>query len=616
MRTKLKQWLALLIAQFGGDAAKRRRLARKKASQILSELTILRFVSKSRKGKVQKVRFEYPLLLTRDELWCPLDLRSRPAGITTEMFRDEAVVKSLEDRLHSAVRIDTLANGKLCYVVRLAGTSFPEVFGINAFKLPPEAPPLAFPVGITGEGEHSWVDLANLPHLLLVGSTGKGKSNFVHAMLCTWISRNSPNDIEIWLADHKGGAELNRYKSLMPVKGAPGIVRRFSYKPEDTIALLEAAQKEMEKRLELLRQADASDVDDYARQTGQYMRRIAIVIDEIFFLMLNKQKIDSQPGSNKRGFTISAWAEHLFAKIASAGRAPGVHLVIATQKTGKDVLTPMITANFESRIVFAMSDMYQSIYAIGNSDAVGLPKGRVIFRGEAGEMTEIQSPRIAPDQTRLLVNRIARYGPDGGLGRKDEATRFLAEAKLLLLIASERLGGDFARAKLLAQDGVRGVITQERFGEIATRLERDGVLDPGGPRKARRVSRGYLNRPHLLDTLYGDPPDQPATVDAVYEPQTEPNRGQTVVLDQPYGLQKQKNGLRRSDAVNNKDSEEEDTVYGLDKNADHVPSHDGTTGVPDLFLRALGRRNEEEEEGSEEAREDTEEDNEDGWFEG
>jgi hypothetical protein len=248
---------------------------------------------------------------------------------------------------------------------------------------------------------------------------------------------------------------------------------------------------------------DCSDLADYARNTGLYLRPLAIVIDEIFFLMLNKEKIDPEVGKKGGGMTISQWAEHLFAKIASAGRAAGVHLVIATQRTGKDVLTPLITANFETRAVFGMADMYQSIYVIGSADAVGLPKGRIIWRAEGGDMREIQAPMIKPDQTRLLIDRITRYGPDGGLGKADESKRFLEDAKLLLTVACEQFEGKFAINSLFQHERVKGVIRQDRVEEIARRLQKDGVLSAGGPKRARMVEKGFVGRPQLLDSIYG-----------------------------------------------------------------------------------------------------------------
>lgn len=502
-----------------GDQARRCKKAQQLATTLLHELDRLGFTRKVGTRKhvsYQRVKFEYPLVLTPEELWCPINLRKLPVGVRTDDLRDETVLHSLEDRLGAAVRFDYLRTGKFCYVIRLQGAAFPERFPIGAVTLPVEAPPLAFPLGIDGSGEQLWSDLAKLPHLLIVGPTGKGKSTFVHDILTTWISRNEPYDIELWLADHKGGVELNRYQELAAKRNKEGIIRRFTYKPEETIGMLQAALKEIDRRLDILRSNDCSDLGDLARMTGRYLRPIAIVIDEIFFLMLNKEKIDPEAGKGKKsGYTIRDWAEQLFAKIASAGRAPGVHLIIATQKTGKDVLTSLITANFETRAIFGVASMYESIYVLGNSAAVGLPKGRIIFRAEGGEMLEVQTPYISADQTRLIISRIARYGPDGGLGHADESRRLREDAKLLVNVACDYFQGAFAIRQIYQHDQIKGVVNKARVEEVGRILERDGVLESGGPRRARRVARAVFNRPELLDAMYGPQPG-----DAELRPET------------------------------------------------------------------------------------------------
>lgn len=475
------------------------------ATTIQHELGRLNMVARTKDGDVQRIHFDYPLLCTPDELWLPIDLQRLPLGIPSSRLRDDALLISLSDRCGSTVRLDTLPNNKIAFVVRLGGSTFPAVFSINSFDLPSDAPLLAFPLGLDGRGDQRWLDLARLPHLLGVGSTGKGKSVFVHNLVCTLISRNTADDIELWLADHKGGTELGRYKSLMGAKGRAGIVRRFSYEPETTIELLDQAFKEMQRRQTLLREADCADLDDYAQQTGQYLRRIVIVIDEIYHLMLNPTQLDPMPGAKgkTKATTIAKWAELLLSKIASLGRALGVHLCIFTQRSGKEVLTNLITANFESRVVFSQADMYQSIYVLGRDVARGLPKGRAVFRADDGELEMVQTPLITQSQIRLLVARIERFGPAGGLGDADASRRFLQDAKLLLQISCDHLGGSFGRAAMLRCEGVGGVFTRERFEEIAKRLERDGILVSGGPRRPRRIAPGFMNRVELLDTIYG-----------------------------------------------------------------------------------------------------------------
>src|SRR5690349_749707 len=111
--------------------------------------------------------------------------------------------------------------------------------------------------------------------------------------------------------------------------------------------------------------------------------------------------------------------------------------------------------------------MYQSIYVLGRAEAVGLPRGRAVFRSDDGALEMVQTPLITQSQVKLLVARIARYGPAGGLADADASQRFLKDAKMLLQISCDQLGGSFGRAAMLRQDGVAGVISRDRFEEIA-----------------------------------------------------------------------------------------------------------------------------------------------------
>ncbi len=482
-----------------GERAKRRRQANRIASLMLSEFSRLGFSRRSegtrkKKRKKKHIRWEYPLLMTHDEVWCPLDLKRLPYGVTTNMLRDEDVLQSLEDRCHVSIRVDYLANGKTCFVARLGGSKFPEKFSINAFKMPVDAPSLAFALGMNGDGEHSTGDLTDLKHLLVVGATGGGKTTFLHCLLYWLITRNSSQDLELWLIDMKNGAELGRYEALKASRLNPhGMVRHIAFEAKAAIDVLNLALQAIQQRNEEMRKHSASNIDDLAHLTGIRFPRIVVVIDEIVMLMLDKNKIGK--------YSTGSWAENLMTRIASLGRSAGVHLVISTQVIQKDVLTGMILANFENRICFSVADWRKSQLAIESSDADGLPVGRAILRRE-GQTSEYQTCLITPQQTRLELARIKREGPDGGLGQHDETARFVRDAKLLLSVACERMQGDFGRTKLLREDGVKGVISEQRFNEIAQRLERDGVLDPGRSNRSRRVARGYFGRPHLLDVLY------------------------------------------------------------------------------------------------------------------
>lgn len=505
----------------------RRREAERYARLILAELHRLGFsrtVGRGKHIKRMRVRFEEPLLMTRDDIWCPLNLAKLPTGVRTDELRDEAVMRSLEDRLNANVRIDYLANGKLCYVVRLGGSAWPATFSINAMQFPPDAPRLAFALGANRDGEHSIHDLDELHHLLVVGATGGGKSTFLHNLLYWLITRNSADTLELWLIDLKSGAELGRYDVLKGGRDRDGLVRHVATDAAGAIDVLNLALKEIQRRNVLMREHSASNLDDLARLTGQHLRPMVIVIDEIAQLMLDRNKIGS--------YSTGSWAQNLITKLAALGRSAGCHIIIATQMIQKDVLTGLILANFESRIAFSVADWRKSQLAIESSEADGLPVGRAILRHE-GQISEYQTPLITPQQIRLEVERIRRHGPSGGLGEHDEQARFVRDAKLVLDVASQQFAGEVSRRKLLAVEAVSSAINKSRLEEICVRLERDGVLEAGRGNRPRRVARGYFARPHLLDVLYShDAATNHAAVSGL-DPETPPLAQQDAQNDNP-----------------------------------------------------------------------------------
>ncbi|NJO83348.1 MAG: hypothetical protein HC828_11355 [Blastochloris sp.] len=512
--------------------------------------------------------------MSHDELWCPVDLRRLPQGIKTDDLRDESVIRSIEDRVNAAVRIDYLANGKLCYVVRMRGSKFPEVFSINSFKMQPDAPALAFPLGLNHEGDHRYGDITDVKHLLLIGATGGGKTTFIHAMLYNLITRNSDQDLELWLIDLKAGAELGRYAALKSSKLNPrGIVRHMAYEPESAIDTLNLGLKEIQRRNGLMRQHSASNLDDLMHITGMQLRRIVMVVDEIAILMLNRNRIGKH--------SVGSWAENLMTQIASLGRSAGVHLVIATQMIQKEVLSGMILANFENRIAFSVADWRKSQLAIETSEADGLPVGRMIFRRE-GKTAEYQTCLITPQQTRLEIERIRRHGPTGGLGHQEESNKFIRDAKLLLAVSCERLNGEFSRSKLLQEENIKGVISIHSFNEIARRLEQDGVLEAGKSRQGRRVTRGYFNRPQLLDILY-QLNNEPET--AISEPAISTRSANAPEV---RGSEDLSSAVGHQNGQNQDSDSDRFAVRSLDDSPTCPPEpEDADFPIPDSFKRAL-----------------------------
>jgi hypothetical protein len=506
-----------LVLRFGGESARRRRRAQRLASQLLSELSRLGFTrrvvagtTKRRRAKRQRIIFEQPLLMTTDELWCPVNLSKLPTGVRTDDLRDESVIRSLMDRTDCSVRIDYLANGKFCFVVRHGGAQFPEVFNANKIEYAPELSQLALPAGVNADGEQIFIDLDDCIHLLVAGATGGGKTTLQHVALTTLINRNTADDLELWLIDLKQ-TEFNLYRPLMPKKGE-GIVKAIAVEPEEAIDLLDRALKEINRRNGLMVQHNATNLADLSQSVGLKLRKIVIFIDEFAQLTLNTSKLGKQ--------SIGKIAENYLTRIAALGRSAGVRIVISTQMVNSQVVSSLIRANFENRIAFSTADWRQSQLVVESSEADGLPKGRAVMRIK-GAVSMVQTALITARQVRIEVERVAQFGPDGAWGEDLELARFVKDAKLLIGAACQQYEGAMARSKILALEGVRGVVSYDRFNEVCQRLERDGVLEPARSNKPRKVAKGFFNRPALIDNLYG-------LVDA--EPTTEPT------TEQPAGL--------------------------------------------------------------------------------
>lgn len=540
-----------LLARMGGELATRRRRAQRAARLLISELVRLGFsrkiVTGHRRGKVrhQRIRFEEPLLMTADELWCPIDHASIPTGRTTDELRDESVLRSLTDRTDCAVRIDYLANGKMCYVVRYGGAAFPDTFSINGVEFPENAPSLSIPAGVNADGDQTFIDLDDVVHLLIAGATGNGKTVFVHAALTSLINRNTAEDLELWLVDLKQ-TEFSLYRSLWSKRG-DGIVQMLAVEPEDAIDLLDRAQKEIDRRNALMVSFGCNSLEDLNRSAGVRLRKVVIVIDEFAQLTLNTTRLGKQ--------SIGKIAENRITRVASLGRSAGFRIIIATQMVQSAVVSSLIRANFENRVAFSTADWRQSQLIVESSEADGLPKGRAVLKVKGGTQM-VQTALISGRQVKIEVERVAKFGPDGAWGEQEELARFARDAKLIISAACQHLAGELARSKLLALDGVRGVISQDRFNEVCARLERDGVLEPGGPRRPRRVARAFFNRGGLLDTLYG------RTVE------------QTVIPADDYGLPVASVTPAHQGAEYADEPVQADTVYGLKEKPVHGPELD------------------------------------------
>ncbi|MCB9437362.1 MAG: DNA translocase FtsK 4TM domain-containing protein [Anaerolineales bacterium] len=224
--------------------------------------------------------------------------------------------------------------------------------------------PLAVPLGRDVSGEPIVIDLATMPHLLIAGTTGSGKSICLRSMLASLVMSNSPDEVRLVVLDPK-------MVELVQFNGLPHLIGPVETDTERIIGVLRWATREMDRRYKLLEVEKARNITAYnellgRRRRHEHMPYIVIVVDEIGDLMMMR------PDETEKMLT----------RLAQKARAAGMHLVVATQRPSVDVITGLIKANFPARISFAVAagvDSRVILDTVGAETLVG--KGDMLFLG-------------------------------------------------------------------------------------------------------------------------------------------------------------------------------------------------------------------------------------------
>jgi S-DNA-T family DNA segregation ATPase FtsK/SpoIIIE len=216
------------------------------------------------------------------------------------------------------------------------------------------ASPLGIALGRDVSGEPIAADLSKMPHLLVAGTTGSGKSVLISAIAICLMMNNSPADLRLIMLDPKM-VELVRFNGL------PHLIGKVETELERITASLRWVVGEMQHRYKLLEQERARDLDGYnrkveKREDGERLPRIVVLIDELADLMMN----------------TAEHTESTLVRLAQMARAVGIHLVVATQRPSTDVVTGLIKANFPARISFAVASGIDSRVILDTAGAESL----------------------------------------------------------------------------------------------------------------------------------------------------------------------------------------------------------------------------------------------------
>lgn len=253
------------------------------------------------------------------------------------------------------------------------------------------------PLGLDVAGNPKVADIAKMPHVLIAGQTGSGKSVCVNSWISTLLFRASPEEVRMIMVDPKR-VELSQYN------GIPHLLTPVIVEPDKVVSALKWAVGEMERRYKTFTEVGAKNIESYNNMAGfQSMPYIVIVIDELAEIML---------------FSPSEVEDNI-CRIAQMARAVGIHLVLATQRPSVNVITGLIKANIPTRMAFAVSSMMDSRVILDSPGAEKLlGRGDMLYiPPELAKPVRVQGCFISDKETGKLIDflkgqKIVEYNND------------------------------------------------------------------------------------------------------------------------------------------------------------------------------------------------------------
>ncbi len=322
---------------------------------------------------------------------------------------------------------------------------------------------LAIPLGLDVGGNSRIADIAKMPHVLIAGQTGSGKSVCVNSWICTLLFRASPDEVKLILVDPKR-------VELTPYNGIPHLLTPVIVEPEKVVSALKWTVAEMERRYKMFTEVGAKNIEGFNELAGfQSIPYIIIFIDELAEIIM---------------FSPSEVEDNI-CRLAQMARAVGIHLVLATQRPSVNVITGLIKANVPARIAFAVASMTDSRVVLDTPGAEKLlGRGDMLYiPPELAKPVRIQGCLITDRE----INRLLDF------------LKVQKETQYNDQITSQAIASPNSTSKNL--QSVNGEERDAVFDEAVKLIQMSGKASAS--LFQRHLKLGYARAARLLDQLEG-----------------------------------------------------------------------------------------------------------------